>query len=381
MSSSSQSSQSSESGQDGPVPISFNMHRGGMGVFHLEMPVDVEMSMSRNAYPLVLFELKDEDQVDCLMRMKQLQHENILGMHFYDAATVGNDIQAYVEPYTGFISDLFHRDYFVNTDTDLVPSPAFQQIVSSSLGALDYLIKNDSYHGNFSWNTTLYHQEKDGRKVLKLANFEKKSKSLLECQLGDCHALVQGLEEVSLYVRAEYVNYKPETCVLINDLALSLRDVTVVPLFLIYFSESLSMMKHNHENHAFFWNGKRKRSFYAYEIPAAWDKPAFLASFRNSRSMPAMPWDSSWKSNSLKDEMEIYRKDNGIREYNFHELNDFFRFISGLYTHQIELKEQMESKNKVYHDVDAVVSAKHPRLLLDLKAATEATDGMDLDDP
>ncbi|CAM0885455.1 unnamed protein product [Alopecurus aequalis] len=372
MSSGSQSSQSSESGQDGPVPISFNMHRGGMGFFNLEMPVDVEMSMSRDAYPLLLFEVKDDDQVDCLMRMKQLQHENILGMHFYDVAKAGNDIQAYVEPYTGFISDLFHRDYFVNKDTEMVPSPAFQQIVSASLGALDYLIKNESYHGNFSWNTTLYHQKKDSRKILKLANFEKKSKSLLECQLGDCHALVQGLEEVSLYVRVEYINYKPETCVLLEDLALSLRDVTV---------ESLSMMKHNHENHAFFWNGKRKRSFYAYEIPAAWDKPAFLASFRGSESMPAMPWDTLWKSSELKDEMEIYRKDNGIREYNFDELNDFFRFISGLYTHQIELKKQMEAKNKVYVDVDAVVHSKHPRLFLDLKAATEARDGMDLDDP
>lgn len=135
---------------------------------------------------------------------------------------------------------------------------------------------------------------------------------------------------------------------------------------------SLSRMKEQNENHLFFWDVKRIRTFYAYEIPAAWDKPAFLRSFKQSPSAPKMPWNTPWKNDPFLKEMEDYRRANGIREYNFDELNDFLRFISGLYTHQMELKS-------LHNTLENAVHQRHPRLLWDLHVATEVADDMDSD--
>jgi hypothetical protein len=97
-------------------------------------------------------------------------------------------------------------------------------------------------------------------------------------------------------------------------------------------------MKQDNEDHVFFWDEKRIRTFYAYEMPTVWFKPAFLGSFQDSLSALAMPWTTLWEGHKLKDAMDKYRKINGIAPYKTMDINDFLRFISGLYTHEIELK-------------------------------------------
>lgn len=271
--------QSSDAGPKDPN-IPFIMHRGslnpktGLGTFHLEMPSsEVVSSAKPTNYPPVLLEIKDEDQMDSLLRMKKLQHENILAVHFFEKDGAGG-LRTFVEPYTGYIIDLFEDvKFFVDKETGLVPSQPFQEIVSASLDGLDFIFKSDLYHGNFSWNTTAYHQEKgSGKKTLKLCNFEdRKNRNLLERQIGDCHALAHGLEKVSRRVKEEYPGVKPETCCLLDDLALRLRDVNDM--------ESLSTMKQKNQDHVFFWDDKRKRTFYAYEMPEVWSREAFLNSF------------------------------------------------------------------------------------------------------
>ncbi|CAM0884306.1 unnamed protein product [Alopecurus aequalis] len=379
-------SQSSDGGGNNPVPIVLNMHtaglttKPGLGSFTLEMPSAEPFNRTKKEeYPAVLLEIRDNDQVACLSRMKQLQHENILKLHFFDDASVGSgnapSIRAYTEMYTGLVSDLFIPQFLVNPDTRLVPSQEFQEMVISSLYGLINIFENNLYHGNFSWNTTLYHQDKnDGKRTLKLSNFEMiKNKSVLECQIADVHALGHALEEVSEFMQFHYPNWTENTCVLIDDLAISLAVVTATSL-----SNLLRKIKEEIEDHVFFWDGKRKKSFYAYEIPQVWDNENFLQIFRGSQSNPALPWHSFWKTDIFMEEMKNYRSEMGIREYNVYSLKDFIRFISGMYTHQEDIKKKFPHRS-----VDGTVHSKHPRLLLDLKAgkaAIDEADDMDLDD-
>ncbi|XP_048537896.1 uncharacterized protein LOC125542986 isoform X2 [Triticum urartu] len=374
-------SQSSDtkSSDAGPkdTSIPFNLHRGsvnpvtGLGTFHLEMPSSEVVSAAKPTnYPPILLEIKDDDQMESLLRMKKLQHENILAVHFFQKDGAGG-LRAFVEPYTGYVVELFANvKFFVNEETGLVPSQRFQEIVSASLDGLDFIFKSDLYHGNFSWNTTAYHRDKvDGKVTLKLCNFEdRKDSSLLKCQIGDCHALAHDLEKVSRRVKDEYPGVKPEACCVLDDLACRLRAVNDM--------KSLSTMKQKNQDHVFFWDDTKKRTFCAYEMPAVWSTDAFWNNFRASPSAALdMPWNTEWEANSplLLEEMEKYRVKNNIAPYNFDNRKDFLRLISGLYTHQIELKLQLP-----HISVDVVVHLRHPRLLLDLKAAAEV-DAVDVD--
>ena len=99
-------------------------------------------------------------------------------------------------------------------------------------------------------------------------------------------------------------------------------------------------MKQRIQDHVFFWDGKRKRTFYAYEMPALWFRDTFLDSFWATSSAPGMPWNTSWNAKAplLMKAMEEYRVEHDIAPYNFHNKREFLWFISGLYTHQTELE-------------------------------------------
>ncbi|KAF7026324.1 hypothetical protein CFC21_038439 [Triticum aestivum] len=369
----SQSSGSQSSGgmknPDGSIPIPFTIHRGnpdrltGLGSSYLEMPSGQEnINLTKEDYPKLVLVIKDDDenQQMCLKIMKSLTHENVLGVHFWEKVEEGPYIRVHVEPYTASISTIISEaESLVDRRSKLVPSPAFEEIVSASIDGLDYIRESGYYHGNFSWETTLYHQEAD-KIVVKLANFEIKGPSLVECQVEDCISLAASLEWASQKVKKEYPNVKPHTCYIIDDLIRILKSFTM---------NSVHTMKLQLKDHEFFWNSKRKKIFFAYDVPQVFKNDLVKQKFAESPSMPDLPWTATWPTHELipgqlMKHMLIYRGNNGLGSYNASDVEEFLRFISGMYSHENELKEKIPNLN-----VNKEVQRIYPCLWYDLKKA------------
>jgi hypothetical protein len=134
----SSSSRSSDAGSKELPIVPFLMHKSslnaekGFGFFHLEMPLEGLSKTRSDEHPQIMLQIKDQDQMDGLMRMKKLQHQNILALHFFDENGVGDNrcVRAYVEPYTDYLPALFEDvEIFINKETEMVPSVPFQEIV------------------------------------------------------------------------------------------------------------------------------------------------------------------------------------------------------------------------------------------------------------
>lgn len=302
---------------------------------------------------------KDKNQKDCLEMMHNFIHENVLGVKFWEEVEGEPYIRVYVEPYTGFVSELLENaEFVVNTTIYSVPSRDFKKVVWAAINALDYIRESGNYHGNFSWRTTLYYKA-DGNIVVKLAYFERKnSKTLLQCQVEDFISLGASLEAVSRHVRGDYANFQNHTCCLIDDLSRKLKSVTEF---------SVGTAKHDLQDHDFFWDEKRTKMFFAYEVPKIFKNEAVKNRLRALPTCPTLPWKTEWSPNSSSDpilmEMEKYRAKHGLGKYNENSLEDLLRFISGMYTHENLLRKEIA--NLV---VDAEVRLRFPRLAYDLNA-------------
>uniref|UniRef100_A0A453GTU5 Protein kinase domain-containing protein n=1 Tax=Aegilops tauschii subsp. strangulata TaxID=200361 RepID=A0A453GTU5_AEGTS len=348
-----QSSGSESSGggkdNDGSTRIPFTLHRvfrdddTSLCSLYLEMPSGMEDISKSYAYPKVFLLVNDKDksQKDCLKMMHNLIHENVLGVKFWEEVEGEPYIRVYVEPYTAFVSELLkNAEFAVHPIIHSVPSRDFRKMVWAAINALDYIRESGNYHGNFSWRTTLYH-EANGNIVVKLAYFERKRASL---------------EAVSRHVRNNYAKFQNQTCCLIDDLASKLKSVTKF---------SVGTAKHDLEDHDFFWDEKRTKMFFAYEVPKIFKNEAVKNRFRALPTCPTLPWKTKWSPDPLSDpiliEMEKYRAKHGLGQYNENSFEDFLRFISGMYTHENLLRKQIE--NLV---VDAEVRVRFPRLSYDL---------------
>lgn len=359
-------SQSSGGGEDndGSTLIPFTLHRvrDTRGVYlYLEMPSGMEDISKSKDCPKVFLLVNDEDknQKDCLKMMHNFIHENVLGVKFWEEVQGEPYIRVYVEPYTAFVSELLkNAEFAVNPTIQSVPSRYFKKIVWAAINGLDYIRESGNYHGNFSWKTTLYH-EADGNIVAKLAYFERKnSKTLLQYQAEDFISLGASLQAVSRHVRNNYANFQIHTCCLLDDLASKLMSVTEF---------TVGTAKHDLEDHDFFWDEKRTKMFFAYEVPKIFKNDVVENRFRALPTCPTLPWKTQWSADPLSDpiliEMEKYRAKHGLGEYNENSFEDFLRFISGMYTHENLLRKKIE--NLV---VDAEVRMRFPRLSFDLNA-------------
>lgn len=367
-----QTSESQSSGgeksEDGSILVPFTLRREylhretGFGSFFLEMPSLVEdiSKIHKNPYPKVVLLVNDKDknQKECLKIIRDLNHENILRVEFWEEVSNEPHIRVYVEPYTAIISELFQNfESLINPRTNMIPSQSFEEIVSATMSALDYIRDNNQYHGNFSWKTTFYHLV-NGNVIVKLANFERKnSNDLLQCQVEDVTSLGASLEALSQHLKDNYPNVKNYTYCLIDDLARKLKSVT---------KDSIGTVKRDLQDHEFFWDEKRTKIFFAYEVLGIWNDTAIQNRFRLSPSMPTLPWTAAWASDPLMVEMERYRSNNGLGDYDGESLADFFRFISGMYTHENELRKTLKNEKL---SIDAEVRKKYPSLCHDLNAA------------
>ncbi|KAM3336297.1 hypothetical protein ACQJBY_030343 [Aegilops geniculata] len=416
-------SESSGGGKDndGLTYIPFTLHRDGntsLRHLYLEMPSGMEDISKSSACPKVFLLVNDKDksQKDCLKMMHNLIHENVLGVKFWEEVQDEPYIRVYVEPYTAFVSELLKKaEFAVNPATHSVPSRDFRKMVWAAINALDYIRESGNYHGNFSWRTTLY-LEANGNIVVKLAYFERKSLSRARVTMSttpeisqtvcSAAALAQAVED---YDPSKDPGRKPTRtmdpawkyafwpdlqdkltiqCVLCGKNVSSgvlrmkkhLGGGYKVVLMCLKATDgirkemhlsSVGTAKHDLEDHDFFWDEKRTKMFFAYEVPKIFKNEAVKNRFRALPTCPTLPWKTKWSPDPLSDpiliEMEKYRAKHDLGKYNENSFEDFLRFISGMYTHENLLRKEIQ--NLV---VDAEVRVRFPRLSYDLNAIIRA---------
>lgn len=177
--------------------------------------------------------------------------------------------------------------------------------------------------------------------------------------MEDYISLGASLEWASQKVKKEYDACQSHTCCIIDDLAKILKSVTV---------KSLQTMKLQLKDHEFFWDSNMKKIFFAYDVPQIFKNDAVKQKFQESSSMPSLPWTTSWKPGVIPDElmkhMLIYRGEHGLAPYDAYNVEEFLRFISGMYSHENELRQKIPGLV-----LDAVVQEMYPCLWYDLKKA------------
>lgn len=335
-------------------PVVRTVHpRLGLGQFILEMPSGLKNSkLNIHGCPSMFLDLKDDDQRENFEIMKKMSHPNILEVYLMDGVK-GEECKVYVEVYSGVLSDLLNEISFINRKTGLVPSAPFQDIVSDVVDGFNHIFENDEYHGNFAWDTTFYSKNAT-KTIVKLANFERRFEKLpLDCQVADCVSLGYALDEISQRLQQVHA---ASTCCLIDDLSQQLISVT---------QETFKKVMRDIKNSVFFWDERRRKTFYAVEVPEAWYHAAFIQSFTQSQSVPTMPWTNE-KYNGYLGAMEVYQEANHMYPYEANNWRHCLRCISGMYTHEKELVIKM-----IISTVDSAVHQAHPRLSLDLKVAVD----------
>ena len=201
--------------------------------------------------------------------------------------------------------------------------------------------------------------------------------------MEDYISLGASLEWASQKVKKEYDACQSHTCCIIDDLAKILKSVTV---------KSLQTMKLQLKDHEFFWDSNMKKIFFAYDVPQIFKNDAVKQKFQESSSMPSLPWTTSWKPGVIPDElmkhMLIYRGEHGLAPYDAYNVEEFLRFISGMYSHENELRQKVNETQILLHKrlllhnclfcfslqipglvLDAVVQEMYPCLWYDLKKA------------
>ncbi|KAF7033689.1 hypothetical protein CFC21_044776 [Triticum aestivum] len=246
------------------------------------------IKLNKENYPQLVLVIKDKDdnQRECLKIMKNLTHENVLGVYFWEEVENEPYILVHVEPYTESVSKIVaNAKFLVERMTELVPSPAFQETV--------VLWSNASWKIISLWEPLLS------------GHLKRKSLQTMKLQLKD---------------------------------------------------------------HEFFWDSNMKKIFFAYDVPQIFKNDAVKQKFQESSSMPSLPWTTSWKPGVIPDElmkhMLIYRGEHGLAPYDAYNVEEFLRFISGMYSHENELRQKIPGLV-----LDAVVQEMYPCLWYDLKKA------------
>lgn len=103
--------------------------------------------------------------------------------------------------------------------------------------------------------------------------------------MEDYISLAASLEWASQKVKKEYRDVKPHTCYIIDDLIRILKSVTM---------NSVQTMKLQLKDHEFFWDSKRKKIFFAYDLPQVFKNDLVKQKFQGSSSMLHLPWTATW---------------------------------------------------------------------------------------
>ncbi|TKW09182.1 hypothetical protein SEVIR_6G076500v4 [Setaria viridis] len=321
-------------------------------------------------YPTVCLREDSADNEYAFHIMHDLNHQNILSLKLLCDNKLSKDptsVATFVEPYDGLLWSMVAGDQFADK-CDHIPSPELQNYLSQIAEGIDFLRKNNLYHGDLSWDTTLYHGS-----TVKLAGFKSKESVMTkeEAQWYDwtCYlAMLKYVSESALALSTSDRNY---FCGDLDSLINMLQTLD---------RTSLSTIKDTVFEHIFFWKLPRRLKFFAHTISLKLKD----ARFRNELSKSAIR-GKSWNVNCSPEFKGLLKRMNNYQEaqrqnsrkdkkgkatknkneaYDGDSLNDYVRVICGACTHWRQLQV----------DVDSIIRVNHPTLFSDVKNILEISE-------
>lgn len=203
---------------------------------------------------------------------------------------------------------------------------------------------------------------------MKLVNFQNRAIELEAAQLMDWVGLGHILNTISTAAKSRD---NTASCSIIDRLASKLMALTS--------TECLSSIKEDTLDDMFFWDTRRRTMFYIHEIPKALNGKEFVKRVENH--VWPLPWDS--KHGGLVKAMNDHREEVAIREqhkgvkpgpevlkqyhYNGQDPVHNVQCMSGAYTHQDKIEDNIEDDKGKRMSVDVAVQKEQPELCLVLR--------------
>ncbi|CAM0902974.1 unnamed protein product [Alopecurus aequalis] len=301
--------------------------------------------------PLVVLEVKNQSDMHCLRMMRDCLHKNILNAR----VLMKKDpyLLVLVEEYTGvLLTYLKTTEPYIPllakmSEPRMIPSPKLQRVVSQILAGLFNLWQHNKYHGNFKLKTTSYLRTVDGNTIVKLTCFKNHqgTKSVSHYQAEDARSFGKGLTEIVEIAKEFNKQGYSLDCIQLEHLAQRLEHVSSGDLY--YAMEEI-------KTYPFFWTYVETKLFFVSRVPLALDSNFVRAAIEGEQNLCTLPWDIN-SYNGYLQLMINYRKKKNKPPYDFNSRVNYVQFISGLYTHEVELQHP-------YADVDTTVKLSNPRL-------------------
>lgn len=87
----------------------------------------------------------------------------------------------------------------------------------------------------------------------------------------------------------------------------------------------------------FFWTRVERKEFFVSQIPIALLNNSIKAKIEAEQKLCTLPWNGHDYKGFLP-LLVKYRKDNNVPAYDFNSRVCYVQFISGIYTHEVQLK-------------------------------------------
>lgn len=299
----------------------------------------------------LIFDFKNADASGhhCIQIMTECFHENILHAPVVEHKNEEGPYSIWHEPYTGNLKSYLESTSLgtnmMHGSKVMLPTPMLQSIISKIFDGMELLRLRGKYHGNFSLENT-YYLIKERKIVVKLANFKKKEtkSSTRVYQAEDFQAIGVALQEISKFAK-EHKYYRFD-CSQIDDLAEDLREFAF---------GQLDSIKEKIRRHPFFWDYDKRKFLLISEVPLAMISASFRSKIQECKDLCIVPWGKD-DYDGLIELMDGYRVDKSMPKFDKKSRVDYVLCISGMYTHEKELKAQVK--------VDRVIMERNPGLFL-----------------
>lgn len=305
--------------------------------------------------------------------MRDCLHKNLL--HARLVSEKDSYLLVFTDQYTGMLlaycksSEPFVAKYAEPGEIYPFPSAKLQSVVTQMLDGLKGLWLYGKYHGNLRLDNTYYHKTKDCDVVVKLASFKcqgtklkdpaKKEKDKTETvahyQAKDLQAVGIALNEISQMASDLSEQGYLLDCSQIDHLAERLKEVSKGEMH--YVMDEI-------RTYPFFWTRVERKEFFVSQVPLAMLSNSVKAKIEAEQDLCTLPWNND-DYNGFLALMIKYQDRNNMRAYDFNSRVCYVQFISGIYTHEVELKNPVASAddtvNSRNHGVFLVLYSLLPR--------------------
>lgn len=326
------------------------------------------------ANPSVVLDVKHPTQdIHSVTLMRDCLHKNLL--HARLVSEKDSYLLVFTDQYTGMLlaycksSEPFVAKYAEPGEIYPFPSAKLQSVVTQMLDGLKGLWLYGKYHGNLRLDNTYYHKTKDCDVVVKLASFKcqgtklkdpaKKEKDKTETvahyQAKDLQAVGIALNEISQMASDLSEQGYLLDCSQIDHLAERLKEVSKGEMH--YVMDEI-------RTYPFFWTRVERKEFFVSQVPLAMLSNSVKAKIEAEQDLCTLPWNND-DYNGFLALMIKYQDRNNMRAYDFNSRVCYVQFISGIYTHEVELKNPVASAddtvNSRNHGVFLVLYSLLPR--------------------